>query len=520
MLPKRKIDPKQHYSQLRTLDWSELWSEEVAKFNEGTERERFDSVAVIRAVGVVFAESGPADMRGSVRQWLRRLLSDPQEKIRRYAMAAMPKIGADATEEKDLLSLLKNTTEDREKKHLAKTLNKIGGAATLESLPGVAGAESLRQMELKVKANVARSTQPSTVRLDRKLSDISNLRIHLRCRKGLERFLREEVEDAIKLGAPFRFVMARTGLLELVPTAAFSLQDIFALRCFASLGLVLGTPKDQGIEAMAQVIASPMTRRVLKAFTDGAMRYRLNFAEKGHQRGAVRQLATRAFELCPDILNDASESPWSIDIYPTADGHDIELSPRLSPDPRFAYRKGDVPAASHPPLAACMARLAGPSTNEVVWDPFCGSGLELVERSLLGGVRRVVGTDRSYGAIKAVSANFTAANLTGVQGQFECADFRDYDQVKGLNPNSVTLVISNPPMGRRVPIPNLPELIDDFVAVAEKALKPGGRLVFANPTPGTLIPRSLKLECKQVVDLGGFECRVEKYVKLGRDKAR
>jgi tRNA G10 N-methylase Trm11 len=81
-------------------------------------------------------------------------------------------------------------------------------------------------------------------------------------------------------------------------------------------------------------------------------------------------------------------------------------------------------------------------------------------------------------------------------------------------------VISNPPMGRRVPIPNLPELIDDFVAVAEKALKPGGRLVFANPTPGTLIPRSLKLECKQVVDLGGFECRVEKYVKLGRDKAR
>ena len=125
---------KELYRQLRAVPWQQLWTVEVARFDRAEARERFERVAVIRAVGVVFSESGPAAQEEEVRQWLRGLLKDPEEKIRRYAMAALPKIGAGAGEEAELLALLRTGTSERETKFLGRTLDKIGGEATLEIL--------------------------------------------------------------------------------------------------------------------------------------------------------------------------------------------------------------------------------------------------------------------------------------------------------------------------------------------------------------------------------------------------
>jgi tRNA G10 N-methylase Trm11 len=194
----------------------------------------------------------------------------------------------------------------------------------------------------------------------------------------------------------------------------------------------------------------------------------------------------------------------------------VELTPKFTPDPRLHFRQADVPAASHPPLAACMARLAGRRENEIVWDPFCGSGLELIERALLGGVRAIHGTDRSTEAVAISRSNFAAANLKGIRTEFTCCDFRDFATAAGLEPGSVTLVISNPPMGRRVPIGNLRRLMEDFFSAAATVLQPGGRLVFANPLRIENPHPSLKLESRQVVDLSGFDCRLEKYLRLPR----
>jgi len=90
---------KELYNQLRRLSWEQLWSVEVARFDRATAQERMARVAVIRAVGVVFSESGPAEQRESVKQWLLGLLHDPSEKVRRYAMTALPKIGTGASGE-------------------------------------------------------------------------------------------------------------------------------------------------------------------------------------------------------------------------------------------------------------------------------------------------------------------------------------------------------------------------------------------------------------------------------------
>ena len=509
---------KELYRQLRGLSCEKLWNDEVARFDRSTPKERMERVAVIRAVGTVFSESGTAKQKAEVRSWLVRLLQDPSEKVRRYAMTALPKIGAGTGEEEVLLSLLRKTTVEREKKFLGQALDKIGGTATLSLVAGVRGF--LPQTEQKVKASVARRERPSVIRMDSTLSDFTRLRIHLRCRKGLEEIVRDEVKEYIAKHGKFRIVEVRSRLVAITPVAPFSLADIYALRCFATAGFVLGTVRSsnptESADALASVITSSLSRSVLATFTEGSIRYRLEFVSKGHQRGAVRLLANRAYAMCPDVLNDARSAPWSMDIHPTGHVISVELRPKLTPDPRLTYREDDIPAASHPPLAACMARLGGRVNNEIVWDPFCGSGLELIEKALLGGVQRIYGTDLSPDAIAISRANFAAAKVKAVQSKFTCCDFRDYATVEGLGPKSVTLIITNPPMGRRIRIPNMRGLFGDLFAVAAAVLKPGGRLVFPNPLRIEPLDPSLKLQYRQVIDLGGFDCRLEMYLKLAR----
>jgi len=499
----KKANPaKEVYQQLRVLSCEQLWSEEVPAFDQADARGRMDRVGLIRAVGVVFSESGTTAQKDQARQWLRALLHDPEEKIRRYAMTALPKIGADSGEERELLSLLEKTASDREKESLSRTLEKIGGNATLDAAAGLA-ARSVQ----KVEANVARHENPGTVRLDRPLQNFANLRIHLHCRAGLEEILEDELQEHMAGGAKFRLIHRRPGRLEIAPTGPVKLADVYALRCFSAVGLVLGTVKNE-IEEIAALIASPQTSHILETFTGGPIRYRLEFVSKGHQRAAVRRVASRVYELRPALLNDPRNAPWQINILETPPGCSVELTPRLRPDPRFAYRQDDVPAASHPPLAAAMARLAGRMENETIWDPFCGSGLELIERALRGGVQRVFGSDRSPEAIAITRENFAAAVKNPPEATFRCGDFRSHADLKDLS-----LIITNPPMGRRVPIPDLPGLIADLFVAAASALRPGGRLVFANPLPVEPRGSSLKREFRRKVDLGGFQVHLEKYVK-------
>jgi len=167
-----------------------------------------------------------------------------------------------------------------------------------------------------------------------------------------------------------------------------------------------------------------------------------------------------------------------------------------------------------------MARLSGRVNHEIVRDPFCGSGLELIERARLGGVQSIYGTDLSPDAIAISRANFAAARVAAVQSKFACCDFRDYAKVEGLGPKSVTLVITNPPMGRRIRVPNLRGLFGDLFAVSARVLKPGGRLIFANPLRIEPQDPSLKLKYRKVIDLGGFDCRLEMYLKRAGGKWR
>jgi hypothetical protein len=434
-------------------------------------------------------------------------LQDQDEKIRRYAMAALPKIGAEAADEEALINLLRKANPpEREKKFLARALDKIGGKATLEIADQLSG-----QTALKVKASVAREERPSEILLDQAVEIFSGLRIHLRGRRGLEGFVRKELESTMPARGLFEFRSSQLGLVEIAPRGPFRLSDLLTLRCFGTPAFVLGTiPKLDSTE-MAALITAPSARALLQGLTKGSIRYRLEFPSLGHQRGLVRDIANRAYALCPDLLNDARSAPWAVEIHPHRGRFAVELRPRFSPDPRFAYRRLDVPAASHPPLAACMARLAGSTGDDVVWDPFCGSGLELIERGFLGGVSKLLGSDRSAEAIDVAKCNLAASGLR-VTSDFFHGDFRNAN----LAPGSISQIISNPPMGRRVPIADLQGLIRDLFETAAGVLQSGGVLVFANPLSLRPSDARLKLDSTHRIDLGGFDVHIEKFIKTKR----
>ena len=508
---------KEVYKELRTQSWKTLWTAEVPEFDAGSPEYRLSRVGLVRAIGVVALRKATKEQRAQTKQWLMGLLQDPQEKVRRYAMAALPKLGGNEESERALLELLDAERDEREVKHLSRTLDKVGGAATLEKLQELEDAEGIRsQTEQKVKAKLARSEQPSAVRLNAKMNQVRGLRIHLRTRRGLESFVRDELQAHPKLKDRFKLLKVSAGCVAISPTAGFTLNELYQLRTVSSINFVLGvvpTSKDVNVAAMAKVIASPLAQRLCSKLTDGQPRYRLKFMRSKVSHSQTQAVVNAAFALCSDLLNDPRQSPWAVDVHPEKVGHSVELRPRISPDPRFLYRADDVPASTHPPLAAAMAQLAGVAEDDVVWDPFCGSGLELIERSKLGKVQALIASDIDAKATDIAQKNIEKAACAAETVIVQTSDFRKHRSIEGLSSQSVSLIITNPPLGRRVRVADMQGLFEEIFKVASINLSPGGRLVILNPLKIENPNPFLTLESRHLVDVGGFDVRLEKWVK-------
>jgi precorrin-6B methylase 2 len=337
-------------------------------------------------------------------------------------------------------------------------------------------------------------------------------------RRGLEEMLAGELSEIaavvdVRPGGP-GWVHARL---------AGSIDALYAARTMLSFQFVLPAEARRGSEPLSDTVAravtSPAARVVFETWTGGAVRYRIAWAEGGHQRGATWDAARAIAALAPEFVNDPTSSTWEVLVARDDSGEvgggaepavvQVAIEPRAIRDPRYAWRRGDVPAASHPTIAAALARVAGVRDDDVVWDPFAGSGAELVERALLGPYRALVGSDADPRAVEVARANLAAAGLT--------ARLEQRDALAPA-PEGVTLVITNPPMGRRaVRSPGLDTLLDRFVAHVAAALAPGGRLVWLAPWPkrsrAAAARAGLVLDGARLVDMGGFDAELESWRK-------
>jgi len=507
-------DPKDDYRELRKLSCGELWSEQVPDFESASAADRLRKVALVRAVGVVFSESGNPEQLAQARDWIRKLLNEPQEKVRRYAMNALPKLGAGSEEEEALLELLSRASSRREEDAIGRCLEKFGGERTLERL---ANSSQLQRTRQKAQANIAREGPPTRIDLKSEIPPSGDFELLFHCREGLSGILREELSTLPGLSSSLRVSDIGQEMISATLKASCSLEQLLEARCFSSLGFLLGEfdpKKAEPADAISSIITNGRAQHLMGTFSRWPYRYRIELAHGGHQRGLVREITDRVFNQTPELINDARNAPWQINVVEGAERFLVELAPRLRPDPRFDYRVGDVPAASHPPVAAALARLALLTEDEVVWDPFCGSGLELIECARSGIVRAIYGTDLSPEAIDVARRNYANAVGSGPRAKFLCCDFREFEKRSLLSRGSLSVIITNPPLGRRVPIRDLRQMVSDLFAAAERLLRPGGRLVFANPARTKSNPSRLKLDFREKVNLHIGHVRVERYVRV------
>ncbi|MFT3769266.1 MAG: HEAT repeat domain-containing protein [Minicystis sp.] len=435
-------------------------------------------------------------------------LGDGDERVRRAAASALGRARPEGAAEA-LAAALGRETGASARRALVEALGKVGGEAAIAALGGeeAAGAERERgRAKLMATRSLARET-PSVIVADR--TPEAPIRAALRCRAGLETILLKELPAAF--GG--RIERDALGGLRIEGTLREAPIALFQARTFLSLGFPLEAVRagEDPTEAVVAALTSPEARGILRRFTEGPLRFRLSFRGGGKRRAAVWRVAAEVAARAPELLNDPTESPWEAQVFEAPGLVRVELVPAIV-DPRFTYRTGDVPAASHPTIAAALARAGGVRPDDVVWDPFVGSGTELCERALAGPYRRLVGSDVDPRALDVARKNLEAA---GVRDAALIAGDATSLRPPGPPP---TLVISNPPLGRRVHRgAGLGGLLERFVENAAGLLVKGGRLVWISPFPqrtrDAAAARGLRLAEAHEVDMGGFAAEMQVLVK-------
>jgi len=483
---------------------------------------------LVRALGRL----APAD--ASLRPVLLTCLEDQDPKARRNAISALGKLG-DPAVAAALLERARRETSVPHLRSLVEALGKCGDAAALEWLDALEHADpELQRLRSRAQIMLRRSLGRAEIsaEIDDDALAPTPLAMLATCRPGLEDILAATLESLASTAAadataatsasagrettPGSRDAAAARVLGPGRVALRSRGPLRALgqaRTLLTLGFPLTpTPLAPGpdalVAALTAVLTSPESCLVFGTWTKGQVRYRLAWARGGHRRAVVWRVAEAVARARPDLVNDPSASPWEVVVDDARGQLHVELRPRWT-DERFAYRRGDVPAASHPTIAAALAALAGVRADDVVWDPFVGSGLELVERGLLGPHARLVGTDLDAKALATAGANLAAAGLE--RAELVQADATSFD------PGPVTLIVTNPPMGRRVQRGDVAPLLTAFLARAGALLRPGGRLVWISPLPRVTqaAARGGGLVCRraQPIDMGGFNAQLEVWDK-------
>lgn len=446
------------------------------------------------------------------------LLADKDLKTASVATAALATLEGDDLAEKALLAKLA-TARPEQRAGLARALAKVGGRASRDAVTalkketgGDAKQKELTRLLGEAELILARraSRQNAVARIDPAAVPLAPLDLRLSCRRGLEPLLLDELKEV--LGVTGSKMISGTVQVEWRQPLA----SLLRVRIWEKLAIAQPLKLKASLEDAAQAIASPAFINGLTALTEGEVRFRLALAGAGD--GARWDLIRRLAEIAPALTNDPTEAAWEIEVDQRRGR--LTAVPKKLGDSRFAYRREMLPASSHPQLAAALARLAGAppaGVSEVVWDPFAGTGTELIECARLRSAAKLYGTDTDPHAIRAAKANAEGSGLEQNLFCLETADARTYDGWK-IGGQALSLIITNPPLGRRVPVPDLADLMAGLVKKAAAELVPGGRFVWVSPladlTVAAAAAAGLSVVLRQRLDLGGFHAEIQKFVKI------
>jgi 23S rRNA G2445 N2-methylase RlmL len=402
-------------------------------------------------------------------------------------------------------------------KAIAEALGKLGVVAARDRLESVRdGDAELARIAAKALAMLGRDAsrgEESTINGERAAE--LDVNVVFFCRPGLEAIVESEVRERCPSARSIRRGPPGSGRVMAVwrgaPSALFAVRTMLTFS-FALPPEPLANAADEA-DACVRALTSDTARRILEAWTTGAVRYRLDWRGEGHGRAATWRVVHAVAEHAGARawINDPTASTWQFSLSVAEGALHVLLTPRKLPDPRFVYRIRDVPAASHPTVAAALVRASRLTADDVVWDPFVGSGSELVERARAAPYRALIGSDLDSEALAAARTNIDAAGIQDVTLAHGDATL--------YTPSGVTRIVTNPPMGRRVARDgSLAELLDRFTDHAAKVLAPGGRLTWLSPLAGRTAARAesngLHVVLRETVDMGGFHAELQAWEKL------
>lgn len=468
----------------------------------------------LRLVGRL-ARTLPEEQRQPLEVALLEHLDDSDDVARRQAIVALGRLGGEDAIDA-LRARISKETRVEHHRALAEALGKSHSPrarAALEDLKLIAASyrdvrfdRILVEADLKLRRGEARLAKSALVAAGRASSPLD---VWFHVRRGLEDFLIEELRDqAIEArpGAPgvvratFSGALADLGVPRLATRAGFPLEAISVKQAGG---------RD---EAVALALTSEQARAIFEAFTEGVVRYRLEWSGAGRSRGASMQVAELVSERRTELVNDSRAPTWEVVVYDRGPIVQLELWPRGLEDTRFAYRKALLPAGSHPTIAAALARAARVTDEDVVWDPFVGSATELIECARLAPRAKFIGSDLDEHALDAARQNLSAAGVEASLTRMDARAFRP--------PSKPTLIISNPPMGRRVAdLESLASVFGKVIARAAEWLPERGRLVWLSPVPHETerVARrhGLVVTGRREVDMGGFLAELQRIERGG-----
>jgi tRNA (guanine6-N2)-methyltransferase len=176
-----------------------------------------------------------------------------------------------------------------------------------------------------------------------------------------------------------------------------------------------------------------------------------------------------------------------------------------------------VPASTTPVVAAVLARLTKAGPDDVVLDPFCGAGTNLVQVAQMSTPARLLGSDLDLGAMAKARANLAAR---GIQAQLWQADAARLP----VAPQSVDRIVANLPFGKRAGshAANV-ELYPAFLRRVRNVLRPTGRAVLLTEEKRLLrdaVQRTADLSVIKEVELESGGLHPSAYVVVSRPRGR
>jgi len=156
--------------------------------------------------------------------------------------------------------------------------------------------------------------------------------------------------------------------------------------------------------------------------------------------------------------------------------------------PNRPIEKGLLP----PKLAKIMINLSQTLKNEVILDPFCGSGT-ILQQAILLGYKNIIGADKDKNAVKATEENINWLINKLKQKQrfknikFFLSDVREIS--KKIFPKSIDAIVTEPYLGPiKITSNKLPLIINQLSNLYinafkefKKVLKPNGKVVIIFP---------------------------------------